>query len=152
MQWITRERPKIDRIACPWLIARFIDQEPEFIFVPPAEVLPKAQELDAIPYDVEGVELTHDGPLCSFDALLKKYELTDAALHDLAVIVRGADTARPDLAPECAGVLAVSIGLSQLFRDDHEQLRHGLVVYDALYAWLTHARGETHAWNPQKTA
>jgi hypothetical protein len=152
MQWITRERPKIDRIACPWLIARFIDKEPEFIFVPPAEVLPKAQELDAIPYDVEGVELTHDGPLCSFDALLKKYELTDAALHDLAVIVRGADTARPDLAPECAGVLAVSIGLSQLFRDDHEQLRHGLVVYDALYAWLTHARGETHTWNPQKTA
>ncbi len=152
MQWITRERPKIDRIACPWLIARFIDKEAEFIFVPPAEVLPKAQELDAIPYDVEGVELTHDGPLCSFDALLKKYELTDAALHDLAVIVRGADTARPDLAPECAGVLAVSIGLSQLFRDDHEQLRHGFVVYDALYAWLTRARGETHAWNPQKTA
>jgi len=152
MQWITRERPKIDRIACPWLIARFIDQEPEFIFVPPAEVLPKAQELDAIPYDVEGVELTHDGPLCSFDALLKKYELTDAALHDLAVIVRGADTARPDLAPECAGLLAVSLGLSQLFRDDHEQLRHGFVVYDALYAWLTRARGETHAWNPQKTA
>jgi len=152
MQWITRERPKIDRIACPWLIARFIDTEPEFIFVPPAEVLPKAQELDAIPYDVEGVELTHDGPLCSFDALLKKYELTDAALHDLAVIVRGADTARPDLAPECAGLLAVSLGLSQLFRDDHEQLRHGFVVYDALYAWLTRARGETHAWNPQKTA
>ncbi len=152
MQWITRERPKIDRIACPWLIARFIDKEPEFIFVPPAEVLPKAQELDAIPYDVEGVELTHDGPLCSFDALLKKYELTDAALHDLAVIVRGADTARSDLAPECAGLLAVSLGLSELFRDDHEQLRHGLVVYDALYAWLTHARGETHTWNPQKTA
>lgn len=152
MQWITRERPKIDRIACPWLIARFIDKEPEFIFVPPAEVLPKAQELDAIPYDVEGVELTHDGPLCSFDALLKKYELTDAALHDLAVIVRGADTARPDLAPECAGVLAVSIGLSQLFRDDHEQLRHGFVLYDALYAWVTDARGETHTWNPQKAA
>ncbi len=152
MQWITRERPKIDRIACPWLIARFIDKEPEFIFVPPAEVLPKAQELDAIPYDVAGVELTHDGPLCSFDALLKKYELTDAALHDLAVIVRGADTARPDLAPECAGVLAVSIGLSQLFRDDHEQLRHGFVLYDALYAWLTDARGETHTWNPQKAA
>ncbi len=152
MQWITRERPKIDRIACPWLIARFIDKEPEFIFVPPAEVLPKAQELDAIPYDVEGVELTHDGPLCSFDALLKKYELTEAALHDLAVIVRGADTARPDLAPECAGVLAVSIGLSQLFRDDHEQLRHGFVLYDALYAWLTDARGETHTWNPQKAA
>ena len=152
MQWITRERPKIDRIACPWLIARFIDKEPEFIFVPPAEVLPKAQELDAIPYDVEGVELTHDGPLCSFDALLKKYELTDAALHDLAVIVRGADTARPDLAPECAGLLAVSLGLSQLFRDDHEQLRHGFVLYDALYAWLTDARGETHTWNPQKAA
>ncbi len=152
MQWITRERPKIDRIACPWLIARFIDKEPEFIFVPPAEVLPKAQELNAIPYDVEGVELTHDGPLCSFDALLKKYELTDAALHDLAVIVRGADTARPDLAPECAGVLAVSIGLSQLFRDDHEQLRHGFVLYDALYAWLTDAHGEAHTWNPQKTA
>ncbi len=90
--------------------------------------------------------------MCSFDALLKKYELTDAALHDLAVIVRGADTARPDLAPECAGVLAVSLGLSQLFRDDHEQLRHGFVLYDALYAWLTDAHGEAHTWNPQKTA
>jgi hypothetical protein len=152
VKWITRERPKVDRIACPWLIARFIDREPEFLFVPPTEVKARATELCAIPYDVEGVELTHDGPLCSFDALLKKYELTDTALHDLAVIVRGADTARPDLAPECAGLLAVSLGLSQLFKDDHEQLRHGLIVYDALYAWLKHARGETHTWNPQKTA
>lgn len=151
MRWITRERPKIDRVACPWLIARFIDREPEFLFAAPADVARIAGETGAMPYDVEGVELTHDGPLCSFDALLLKYALTDAALADLAVIVRGADTARLDLAPECAGLLAVSLGLSRLFADDHEQLHHGFVMYDALYAWLREARGETHTWNPQRT-
>jgi hypothetical protein len=150
MKWITRERPKIDRVACPWLIARFVDQEPEFLFVPPANVVAEAGRLQAIPYDVPGVELTHDGPLCSFDAILKKYEIDDPCLDDLAVIVRGADTARLDLAPQCAGLLAISLGLSHVFRDDHEQLRHGFVVYDALYAWLKHVRDEKHDWNPQR--
>src|SRR5213592_1811551 len=132
MRWITREHPKIDRVACPWLITRFIDPQAEFLFAPPAEVRARATELDAIPYDVEGVELSHDGPLCSFDAFLTKYRLGgDAALAALAVIVRGADTARVDLAPECAGLLAVSLGLSRLYADDHEQLQRGFIVYDA---------------------
>jgi hypothetical protein len=150
MRWITRERPKVDRVACPWLVARFIDDAPEFLFVPPGDVRRVAEETGAIPYDVEGVELTHDGPLCSFDAFLARYGLTDPALAELATIVRGADTARPELAPQCAGLLAISLGLSHQFRDDHEQLRHGFVVYDALYAWCRHARGETHTWNPQR--
>jgi hypothetical protein len=150
MKWITRERPKIDRVACPWLIARFVDPEPEFLFVPPTSVISEGERVGAIPYDVPGVELTHDGPLCSFDAILKKYEIRDQCLDQLAVIVRGADTARLDLAPQCAGLLAISLGLSQVFRDDHEQLRHGFVVYDALYAWLKHVRDEKHDWNPQR--
>ena len=150
MKWITRERPKIDRVACPWLIARFIDRDAEFLFAPPADVARLARETGAVPYDIEGVELTHDGPLCSSDALLLKYRLTEPALAALAVIVRGADTACLDLAPECAGLLAVSLGLSRLYGDDHEQLTHGFVVYDALYAWLREARGETHTWNPQR--
>jgi hypothetical protein len=152
MKWITRERPKIDRVACPWLIARFIDGQAEFLFVPPERVSTQAAETGAIPYDVPGVELTHDGPLCSFDAFLAKYQLSDAALHDLAVIVRGADTARLDLAPQCAGLLAISLGLSHNFPDDHCMLEHGFVMYDALYAWLKHARDEKHDWNPQKLA
>ncbi len=150
MKWVTRHRPKIDRIACPWLIARFVDDDPEFLFVPPEEVRRVAEETGAIPYDVEGVELTHDGPLCSFDAILRAYRLDDPALQDLALIVRGADTERLDLAPQCAGLLAISLGLSQLFENDHEQLQYGLVIYDALYAWLTRARGERHTWNPQR--
>jgi hypothetical protein len=150
MRWITRERPKIDRIACPWLIRRFIDPAAEFIFAPAAEVLAKAAELDAIPFDVEGVELSHEGPLCSFDAILKKYGLSDPALDELAVIVRGADTAAPHLAPQAAGLLAVSLGLSYNFRDDHEQLQHGVVIYDALYSWAKYVRSETHTWNPQR--
>lgn len=152
MKWITRERPKIDRVACPWLIERFIDSDAEFLFVPPDDVLRIAGEKAAIPFDVEGVELSHEGPLCSFDALLKRYSLKEPELSSLAVIVRGADTARPDLAPECAGLLAISLGLSQLYSDDHEQLEHGFIVYDALYAWLRHARDETHSWNPQRQA
>jgi hypothetical protein len=150
MKWITRERPKVDRVACPWLIARFVDKNPEFLFVPPKDVKTKAIELNAIPYDVEEVELTHDGPLCSFDAILKKYALTEPALHDLAIIVRGADTDRLDLAPQCAGLLAISLGLSAHFADDHEQLRASFVIYDALYAWLGKAQSERHDWNPQK--
>jgi hypothetical protein len=150
MKWITRERPKIDRVACPWLIARFIDADAEFLFVPANEVLRGAQSTGATPYDVEDVELSHDGPLCSFDAFLAKYKIEDPALAELARIVRGADTNRLDTAPQCAGLLAVSLGLSRLFTDDHEQLRHGFVVYDALYAWLREAKGETHTWNPQR--
>ncbi len=152
MKWITRERPKIDRVACPWLITRFIDRDAEFLFAPPAEVKRLAAELGAIPFDVEGVELSHDGPLCSFDALLAKYRLEDPALAELAVIIRGADTAHLDLAPQAAGLLAISLGLSHNFSDDHEQLRHGFVIYDALYAWSRHVRGETHTWNPQRAA
>ena len=135
MKWVTRERPKIDRIACPWLITRFIDEAPEFLFVPAAQVLPIAQATGAIPYDVSGVELSHVGELCSFDAFLKKYDLRDVALTRLAIIVRGADTGHPELAPQAPGLLAISLGLSHNFSDDHEMLKHGLVLYDALYAW-----------------
>ncbi len=135
MKWVTRERPKIDRIACPWLIARFIDKEPEFLFVPADRVLAVADETGAVPYDVPGVEMGHVCELCSFDAFLKKYKLDDPALARLAVIVRAADTDRLDLAPEAAGLYAISAGLSANFRDDHDMLRHGMVVYDALYAW-----------------
>lgn len=150
MKWITRERPKIHRIACPWLIARFIDRDAEFAFVPPDEVLTVSKQTGATPFDVPGVELTHDGELCSFDAILSKYGLVDPCLGELAVIVRGADTDRLDLAPQCAGLFAISLGLSQNFADDHEQLRYGLVMYDALYSWLKHVRDETHNWNPQR--
>jgi hypothetical protein len=152
MRWITREHPKIDRVACPWLIARFIDENPEFVFVPAATVEAEAAVLDAVPFDVEGVELTHDGPRCSFDAFLAKYQLDDDALRTIATIVRGADTARLDLAPQAAGLLAISFGLSRMFPDDHEMLKHGFVVYDALYAWCREAADETHSWNPQRTS
>ncbi len=152
MKWITRQRPKIDRVACPWLIARFIDQEPEFTFAPSDQVVAQSRTSGAIPYDVPGVELTHEGPLCSFDAFLAKYQLVDSNLHDLAVIVRGADTARLDFAPQCAGLLAISLGLSHNFLNDHEMLRHGFVVYDALYSWLKFVREERHDWNPQRAA
>ncbi|MBN3786883.1 chromate resistance protein ChrB domain-containing protein [Burkholderia sp. Ac-20353] len=135
MKWITRERPKIDRIACPWLIARFIDETPEFLYVSGAEVLRLAEETGAIPYDVPDVELGHHDDRCSFDAFLEKYQLHDPALLKLAEIVRGADTGRLDLAPEATGLYAISIGLSKTFADDHEQLRHGMVMYDALFAW-----------------
>ncbi len=149
MKWVTRERPKIDRIACPWLIARFIDKEPEFLYVPAAEVLGVAQKSGAVPYDIPGVEMSHDGDLCSFDAFLKKYELHDPALEQLAVIVRGADTSRLDLTPQSAGLYALSLGLSRTFLDDHEMLAHGMVMYDALYAWCRSCHAETHNWPPQ---
>jgi hypothetical protein len=143
MKWVTRERPKIDRIACPWLITRFIDNDPEFLYVPSTEVLTVAGETGAVPYDVPGVEMTHDGELCSFDAFLKKYELDDPALQRLAIIVRGVDTARLDLTPESAGLHAISLGLSHTFANDHEMLRHGLVMYDALYAWCKSRLAQT---------
>jgi hypothetical protein len=149
MKWITRERPKIDRIACPWLISRFIDPAAEFLYVPAADVLKIAAETGATPYDIPGVEMTHVGELCSFDAFLSKHALVDPALQQLATIVRGADTSRLDLAPQSAGLYAVSLGLSQVFKDDHEMLRHGMVVYDALYAWCKTCQAETHNWPPQ---
>lgn len=150
MKWVTREHPKIDRIACPWLITRFIEADAAFLYVPADQVLKVAEATGAIPYDIPGVEYSHRGELCSFDAFIERHGLTDAALLDLAVIVRGADTDRPDLAPQCAGLLAISLGLSQNYPDDHDMLRHGLVMYDALYAWLRHARGEVHTWPPEK--
>ena len=148
-RWVTRERPKIDRIACPWLIARFVDPEAEFLYAPAKEVLSVAKEKEAVPYDIPDVHFSHDGELCSFDAFLKTYRLSgDPALDRLAVIVRGADTARLDLAPQAAGLLAVSLGLSRNFKDDHEMLKHGMVVYDALYAWCKEGQNEIHTWNP----
>jgi len=135
MKWVTRERPKIDRIACPWLIQRFIDRDAEFLYVPRADVLRVAGETGATPYDIPGVEMGHVGELCSFDAFLAKYRLDDPALQKLATIVRGADTSRLDLTPQSAGLHAISLGLSRNFTDDHEMLRHSMVMYDALYAW-----------------
>jgi len=152
MKWVTRERPKIDRIACPWLIARFIDDAPEFLYVAADQVLPTAKATGAVPYDVPGVEMTHVGPLCSFDSFIAKYTLTEPALHQLALIVRGADTSKMQLAPQSAGLYALSLGLSQNFRDDHEMLRYGMVMYDALYAWCKSGQGETHNWPPSETA
>jgi hypothetical protein len=149
MKWVTRERPKIDRIACPWLIARFIDDAPEFLYVPSAQVLETARVTGATPYDIPGVEMTHVGDLCSFDAFLSKYQLKDPALQQLAVIVRGADTSRLELTPQSAGLYALSLGLSNNFTDDHEMLKHGMVMYDALYAWCKTCQSESHNWPPQ---
>jgi rhodanese-related sulfurtransferase len=142
-RWVTRERPKIDRIACPWLIARFVDPEAEFLYVPAKEVLSAAKEKDATPYDVADVQFTHDGERCSFDAFLKHYRLSDPALAKLALIVRGADTARLELAPQAAGLAAISLGLSRNFADDHEMLKHGMVMYDALYRWCNSEKSST---------
>ena len=147
MKWVTRERPKIDRIACPWLITRFIDKDAEFLYVPADQVLAVAETSGATPYDIPDVEYSHVGELCSFDAFLNKHNLTDPALLQLAVIVRGADTARLDIAPQAAGLLALSLGLSHNFADDHAMLAQGMVMYDALYAWCRHTQQETHSWN-----
>lgn len=148
MKWVTRERPKIDRIACPWLIARFIDSDPEFLYVPADQVLKVAADTGATPYDIPGVAMTHEGERCSFDAFIRHHALHDAALDQLATIVRGADTSRLDLAPQSAGLYAISLGLSHNFADDHQMLAHGLVIYDALYAWCRSCQGETHNWPP----
>ena len=151
--WVTRERPKIDRIACPWLIRRFIDPEASFLYVPTERVFEVAATAGATAYDIPGAEpFSHDGELCSFDAFLRIYEIRDTALDGLAVIVRGADTARLDLAPQCAGLLAFSLGLSANFPDDHAMLKHGLTLYDALYAWCRSCQGETHNWTPPAQA
>jgi rhodanese-related sulfurtransferase len=146
--WVTRRRPKIDRVACPWLIHRFLDPQAKFLFVDPPQVAAVARETGAIPFDIEGVELSHEGERCSFDTMLRLFGLeSENSLARLAVIVRGADIARPDLAPEAAGLLAVSLGLSELAGDDdHALLRSGFLVYDALFAWLRFAAGERHNW------
>jgi rhodanese-related sulfurtransferase len=148
-RWVTRERPKIDRIACPWLIRRFIDPEAEFLFVPTERVFAVAAETGATAYDIPGAEpFSHDGELCSFDAFLKVYGINDRALDALALIVRGADTARLKLTPQSPGLLALSLGLSANFPDDHAMLEHGIVMYDAFYAWCRSLQGETHNWTP----
>src|ERR1700716_625522 len=131
-RWITRERPKIDRIACPWLIRRFIDPSAEFIYVPTKQVLDVAKSMGATPYDIDGVEFTHEGEPCSFDTILRIFDIKDPALDHLATIVRGADTSRHDLSPQCGGLFAISLGLSDNFPDDHAMLEQGMVIYDAL--------------------
>jgi rhodanese-related sulfurtransferase len=147
-RWVTRERPKIDRIACPWLVKRFIDPDAEFLYVPGPEVKNVAAEREAVPYDIPDVEFTHEGENCSFDAFIQRFRLHDPALDELARIVRAADTGKLALAPQAAGLMAVSLGLSLLFRDDHEMLSHGMTLYDALYAWCKKGKSETHSWNP----
>jgi hypothetical protein len=140
-RWITRARPKIDRIACPWLVLRFIDAQAQFFYVPADQVFSEARRLDAVAYDLPGAPITHEGERCSFDALLRAYGLEDPGLQCLAAIVRGADTGRPELAPQSAGLLAVSQGLSLLHTDDHAMLQAALPLYDALYAWCRNRPG-----------
>jgi rhodanese-related sulfurtransferase len=141
-KWVTREHPKIDRIACPWLVSRFIKPDAEFIYVPPNDVAKVAAEVDGTPYDIKGVEFGHVGDRCSFDAIVRAYDIHDQGLDRLATVVRGADTSRPDLTPQCDGLLAISYGLSANFPDDHEMLKHGLVMYDALYTWCRQRAGK----------
>jgi hypothetical protein len=150
MKWITRERPKIDRIACPWLIKKFVDHEAEFLYVPSTEVLNIAKEQAATPYDVPGVELTHEGPHCSFDAFIKKYNLTDPALIHLAEIVRAADTDTLENSVQAAGLLAITLGLSENIKDDHQMLEVGYVIYEALYSWCNSLVNERHSWHPEQ--
>jgi AraC-like DNA-binding protein len=150
MKWITRERPKIDRIACPWLIIRFIDKDAEIIYVPFDEVNIKAKSLHAIPFDVPEVEYTHYKDECTFDYFLKRHSLTDPALQTLAMIVRGADTERHDLAKQASGLWAISAGLAHNSKTDHEMLRKGMMVYDALYSWAKYHKNEKHRQNPNE--
>src|ERR1051326_4225810 len=147
MKWITRERPKIDRIACPWLIKNFVDKDADFVYVPREHVFEKAKELNAIPYDIPGAEYSHYGSECTFDFIIKKHKLNDPALYQLAEIVRGADTDQFDLAPQAAGLWAISAGLSYNYKNDHEMLAIGMKVYDALYSWAKYVKEEKHNWN-----
>jgi rhodanese-related sulfurtransferase len=144
--WVTRQRPKIDRIACPWLIRRFVDPRAQFLFVAPSEVLSVAERFDATPFDVEGVFWSHRGDRCTFDTMLEELALETEALKRLAMIVRGADTNRHGLAPQAAGLLAISVGLSRMYRDDLEQLEAGMLLYDALFRWSRDAVDEGHDW------
>ena len=149
--WVTRARPKVDRIACPWLIRRFIDPSAVFLFVAPADVAGVAERFGAAPFDVDGVFWSHRGEMCTFDTMVEEFGLASIdALTRLAVIVRGADTARPEIAPQAAGLLAASLGLSRMFSDDLEQLEAGMLVYDAFYRWCRDAVDETHDWVSHK--
>ena len=153
--WVTRARPKVDRIACPWLIRRFVDPDAMFLFVPPSEVFGVAERMGATPFDVEaaGVTWSHQADRCTFDVMVEAFGLTAMApLNRLATIVRGADTGHPDLVPEAAGLLAISLGLSRMYADDLEQLEAGMLVYDALYRWCRDATGETHNWTSHLAA
>ncbi|MDB5892976.1 MAG: hypothetical protein JWQ88_507 [Rhodoferax sp.] len=147
-RWITRARPKIDRVACPWLIRRFIDPRASFFYVPTSEVLAQAGRLEAVAFDLPGAPVSHEGELCSFDALLLAFDLRSPALQRLARIVRGADTDRLELAPQCAGLLALSLGLSRQHADDHAMLAAAMPMYDAFYAWCEAAQDEPHSWSP----
>src|SRR5687767_7646068 len=147
MKWITRERPKIDRIACPWLIKRFVDSNAEFIYVPKEKVFDEASKNGAIPYDIPGAEYSHYNEECTFDYIVRKHEIKDEAILQIAMIVRGADTHRFDLAEQSAGLWAISAGLSVNYSNDHEQLEIGMKLYDALYSWAKYAKTEIHTWN-----
>jgi AraC-like DNA-binding protein len=148
MKWITRERPKIDRIACPWLIKNFVDKKAEFIYVPADKVNEDAKKLAAIPFDIPGVEFSHHEDKCTFDYIIEKYKLGDPALQTLAVIVRGADTDRHDIASQSSGLWAISAGLAYNTKDDNELLEKGMMLYDALYSWAQHLQKEKHTQNP----
>lgn len=148
MKWITRERPKIDRIACPWLIRNFIDPEAVFYYVPFDQVLEKAKEIDAIPFDIPGVEFTHYKDMCTFDYFIEKYKINDAAVQTMAAIVRGADIDRHDLATQSSGLWAISAGLAHNFPNDHELLKRGMILYDALYSWAKYLQKEKHIQQP----
>ncbi len=150
MKWITREKPKIDRIACPWLIKRFVDAEAEFFYVPPAEVRTQAKKLNAIPYDMEGVEYTHYGDRCTFDYIVQKHQIKDEAVQTLAAIVRGADTDQFDLTLQSAGLWAISSGLSHNYPNDYEMLEKGIIIYDALYSWAKYHTNDKHTWEPME--
>ena len=148
MKWITRERPKIDRIACPWLISRFIDREAEIIYVPFENVKSRAEELNAIPFDIPDVEYTHYGDECTFDYLVKKHKVGDPAIKTISAIVRGADTDRHDIAPQASGLWAISSGLSENIKNDQELLEKGMIIYDALYTWAKDLQKVKHTQNP----
>jgi AraC-like DNA-binding protein len=148
MKWITRERPKIDRIACPWLIKRFVDKDAEFIYVPFEEVIPKARELAATPFDIPDVEYTHYGDECTFDYIAKKHKINDEAITTLSLIIRGADTDRHDLASQASGLWAISAGLAHDIKDDQELLQKGMMIYDSLYTWAKYLQSEKHTQSP----
>lgn len=144
MKWITRERPKIDRIACPWLIKKLVDPEAIFFYVPFQEVLEQARKLDAIPFDIPGVEFTHHEDKCTFDYIIGKFKITDPAIHTIALMVRGADTDRHDLAPQASGLWSISAGLAYNYPDDQQLLEKGMMLYDALYSWTKYLQKEKH--------
>ena len=149
MKWITREHPKIDRIACPWLIMKCVDPDAEFLYVPREQVLSKAKEIGAIPFDLPGAEYTHEGDYCTFDYIVTKHHISDPAILQIALIVRGADTDSFELAPQAAGLWAISAGLSHNYRDDYEMQKIGMKIYDALFSWAKYVQDEKHHWNPK---